>query len=276
MHIVDRIAGFPRRWLMHRVNEIREHGFHRYVPIEKQLETVEQKITPFLIMALSCAVFIGVVNYFWPWAIPFKFFELWQPKGTITEWLWTSRWILGWGTGVTLLMAFLHRDKLSEIRNAESEYLKDCRTAIQAGVLEEICFRWLQFMAFIVTARVANFLFFGFLGFGVPHWLMLHFFGPVSNWFTLGLLGAYLINPANWVVGLAIIKANSSFRDGHKYLGLFGFINSWFIGMFFFYLMFQYGLLAGIIVHALYDFLIFTVKYLHMLYERAAGTGAEG
>ena len=34
---------------------------------------------------------------------------------------------------------------------------------------------------------------------------------------------------------------------GHKYQGLFGLINSWFIGMYFFYLMFTFGLVAAIV-----------------------------
>lgn len=109
------------------------------------------------------------------------------------------------------------------------------------------------------------------LGANVPEYLQVHLFGPVANFFTLGLLSDQLTNPANWAIGAAIIASNGFFRDGHKYLGWFGFLNSWFIGMFFFYLMFTYGLPAAILVHFIYDFLIFTVRYVDEAIERAQG-----
>jgi hypothetical protein len=43
--------------------------------------------------------------------------------------------------------------------------------------------------------------------------------------------------------------------------------------MFFFYLMFTYGLVAAIVVHFLYDALIFFVRYLDEVIERAQGNG---
>ena len=95
--------------------------------------------------------------------------------------------------------------------------------------------------------------------------------GPVVNFLTLGHLQPYLLGSLGWAVGAAIISSNGKFRDGHAYQGLFGWINAWFCGMFFFYLMFTYGILASIIVHFLYDILIFIVVYLDAVIERARG-----
>jgi hypothetical protein len=41
--------------------------------------------------------------------------------------------------------------------------------------------------------------------------------------------------------------------------------------MYFFYLMFTFGLVAAIVVHLVYDVLIFTIRYLDQLQERARG-----
>lgn len=49
-------------------------------------------------------------------------------------------------------------------------------------------------------------------------------------------------------------------RNGHAYQGWFGTINSWFLGLYFFYIMLTHGLLAAIVVHFTYDFIIFTIR----------------
>ena len=92
-----------------------------------------------------------------------------------------------------------------------------------------------------------------------------------SSFLTLGTIDNILYHPFGWFVGAGIILANAKFRDGHKYQGKFGFINSWFIGMYLFWLMFEYGLVACIVIHFLYDMLIFFIHYLDAVKERAQG-----
>jgi hypothetical protein len=46
-------------------------------------------------------------------------------------------------------------------------------------------------------------------------------------------------------------------------------VNSWFLGMVLFYIMFHYGLLSAIIVHFIYDFIIFTIRAIDCLCERS-------
>ena len=118
---------------------------------------------------------------------------------------------------------------------------------------------------------ILNWIFFGFAGLGLIELLQVHILGPIANWATLGLLERYIDNPANWLIGAALMSSNSMFRNGHRYLGWFGFINSWFIGMFMFYLLFKYGLVACIVVHFVYDLLIFFVRYVDKFIERSFG-----
>lgn len=96
-------------------------------------------------------------------------------------------------------------------------------------------------------------------------------FGPVINWLTLGSLSGWIVNKDVWFIGAGMITANGLFRDGHKYLGPVGYVNSWFIGMFMYFLLQEYGLVACIVCHFLYDLLIFGVRYIDMVLERMLG-----
>jgi len=116
--------------------------------------------------------------------------------------------------------------------------------------------------------RFSNFLFFGFLGFGIPEWIHMHVWGPLANWTTFHQLESYIFNENSWTVGAAMLYSNAFFRDGHKYQGLFGVISSWFMGMYFFWIMFHYGLVAAIVIHFLYDFAIFTYAAIYTAARR--------
>lgn len=142
--------------------------------------------------------------------------------------------------------------------------------SIFAGVTEEIAFRWLLFFGGFLTLGATNWLFFGAMGFGIPEWFFTHLWGPLANWTTLGYMEPYINHPSGWLFGGTMLSVNAFFRDGHKYQGVFGWVNSWFLGMFFFYVMFNYGLLAAIVIHFLYDFLIFSTV---ALITRIAGRG---
>jgi hypothetical protein len=110
---------------------------------------------------------------------------------------------------------------------------------------------------------------------------------PLADWATLHKMSEYLtVTDGQWLIPAAILYANASFRDGHKtpkqllkdktrlervLIVAFPMVNSWYAGMFLFYVMFSYGLFAAIVVHALYDMLIFTIEYLDACVERRNG-----
>jgi hypothetical protein len=224
----------------------------------------------YIVSAVLGFVVVVLVNWIWPSVIPFGTFELWGISGGVTDWMISSWPIFAWAAGVTVIVEIFSEGNWYTVRNAESEILlPGVVISIWAGVMEEICFRWLIFLSAIVGAKVTNFIFFGFLGFGVPEWFYLTVMGPIANFFTMGGLEDWLFHPASWAVGVAVLSANGFFRAGHKYQGIVGFVNSWFIGMFLFYIMFTYGLLAAILVHFLYDLLIFVLHYLSAVLKQA-------
>ena len=101
-----------------------------------------------------------------------------------------------------------------------------------------------------------------FLHFDLTEWIYVHWLVPLANWSTFHALQPQLMHSGSWVFGAAIVSASVSFRNAHKHLGFIGYVNSWFLGMVFFYLMFNYGLLTAIAAHFLYDAIIFTVEAL--------------
>lgn len=222
--------------------------------------------------ALSAIPTILLFEWLWPNVIPFTFFEFWRWD---IDWgqVFVVSWpMLLWGTGATACMAFTTRNAPEVNKVAEKNLASGIINSSIAGIFEEISFRWLIYYGQIITYSVLNFILFGFLGFGIFEWFFLHVSGPLANFTTLGFLSPYLFSPLGWVVGGAIITSNGSFRDGHFKNGWVGFVNSWFIGMYLFYIMFQHGLVAAIFIHFLYDLLIYLVIYYDAVIERSIGS----
>jgi hypothetical protein len=119
-------------------------------------------------------------------------------------------------------------------------------------------------MIAMIVLPFLNFLLFGFIpGYeGLLHWLYGYAFVPLADFVTFGALHDMLFHPVSWTIGAAIITANGSFMDAHEQNGIFNQINSWFIGMVMFYLMFHYGLLTAIVAHVLYDVVVFACAAL--------------
>ncbi len=231
-------------------------------------DTEDEKDDNFIKLAFGSFLVVVIVMIFWRNCIPYSLFEVWyMGKGSTIAGIMASWPIFLWGGGLTFLACSLTNNERKINKYAEDIITKGTVVSIIAGVFEEICFRWWFFYGEILGFKLINLIFCGAI-----QWLFLEVFSPLTNWVTLGYLQDYLINPnVHWAVGAAIIGANGKFRDGHVYLGWFGFLNSWFIGMFMFYLMFNFGLLAAILSHFIYDQIIFTIRYLDACYERSRG-----
>jgi hypothetical protein len=60
----------------------------------------------------------------------------------------------------------------------------------------------------------------------------------------------------------AILWSNAKFRDGHKYQGPAGMLNSYVVGMYMFYITFTHGLLYAIVLHVMFDAVLFTSEHV--------------
>jgi len=180
----------------------------------------------YLTTALGSLIIIGIVMTFWPGTIPFRFFEFWKFDFNLGDALKTSWPLLIWAIGINIVNVIRTHNHPKLNQHAEILLVGGALISTWAGVVEEICFRWLIFYAQIVGYKVSNFLFFGWAGFGLPEWVFNHFSGPVGNFLTLGYLQPYLFGGLGWAVGAAILSSNGQFRDGHLYQGFFGWLNS--------------------------------------------------
>lgn len=224
--------------------------------------------------ALVFSVLIGLVNLVAPHAIPYGFTELWQTTGNPGQWLWTAWPILAWAFGVTFVIAALTRNSREENRYAESYLAGGVWLSLRAGIMEEIIFRWLMFMWCIAMAKLGDFILGGFIFNHGLVWLIYEYiFNPIADFFTMGMLHQQLASQSAWFIAAGLMVANANFRDGHKYQGLFGYINSWFIGMYMFYLLFHFGLVACIVVHLVYDLTIDAISYVDRVIERSGRNG---
>lgn len=128
--------------------------------------------------------------------------------------------------------------------------------SLNAAFWEELLYRWLYFASAMIILPFLN-----WITFGLVKWFYTTLFIPIANFFTLGALEPQL-HAANWVLGAAIISAAASFRDAHKYLGLVGFVNSWFLGMVLFWVMLNHGIITAMVAHFVYDLILFGTRAL--------------
>lgn len=93
------------------------------------------------------------------------------------------------------------------------------------------------------------------LGFRDPvYWWWKSVLLPITDFMSLGYLTDLLHSttvPTLFMFGA--LAANVKFRDGHKYQGLGGMINAWYIGLIMLYATVTYGLGTAIVLHAVYD-----------------------
>lgn len=255
-------------WLLHQFTGFFNQRFFRKLNV-----SLEKEHTPWWIAAITSFVVVVIIKWAWPEAIPFQLFEFWFMDITWSQ-FFKIAWIpFAWVAGMTAVGSYFTKNDPKVNARAEQILEEGFWVSLRAGVLEEVAFRWVFFYEQIPIYLAVDWLFFGWNdGLGWLQWWHLHVDGPLANWTTLGYLEPILLGQAfGWAVGAALLTSNGRFRNGHLYLGPVGFVNSWFLGMYFFYLMFHHGLWLAIIVHFVYDLLHFGVRYIDAATERAMG-----
>lgn len=225
----------------------------------------------YLTLAAIGFIFILATKVFIPGAIPFDTFQVWEAKGTFWEVFQTSWFAFAWAGAVTTFVCAVTRNDWFKNLNAEAYLERGLLISIIAGVTEEISFRWIFFYSSIALVQGLNWILFGWTGHGLLEWLFVNVLGRGANVLTFHGLSFYLVGGAAWSVGAGILAANGFFQNGHRYLGTFGYVNSWFVGMLFFRIMLLHGIVAAIAVHFLYDMLIFVIQYIDARIERRQG-----
>jgi len=216
-----------------------------------------------VLLIITLAIF-GVALVFspmWGGHLEFTLTDLWVRSSQPLEGIGAVWGVYVWGASVPLIFGIIMAISREPKDYSSGEILgKGVWISLHAGLFEELSYRWLRFSIAMLVLPLLNWLAFGFLPgqMGLIHWFYEYFLGPAANFVTFGALHDYLFYPSTWVVGAAIVSANGKFGDAHEKSGLFSRINAWFIGMVLFYVMFEYGLWTAILVHALYDIVVFS------------------
>ena len=232
----------------------------------------QRRGSSYLELAAGAFVVIALFEWLWPNVIPFRMFQVWEVKGNLLEAVIMSWPLFLWGIALNFYLLFKSKNEPEVNRHAEQILVTGCGISVFAGFFEEVSFRWLIFFDSIIGYKLLNWLFFGWSCFGIAdEWLYANIEAPLVNLITGGYFQPQLYSELGWAVGAAMLSSNGKFRDGHMYQGPAGWLNAWIAGMFFFYLMFHYGLLASILVHFLFDLAIFTLAYIDACIERKLG-----
>lgn len=215
-------------------------------------------------------VAIVIVFPFFPNFFPLHPIDgFWFINGTVFDWIQSSYYLFLWAIAINLINIFFLRKDRSYDYTPKEVLKKGLARSVVAGVWEELAFRWIVFLGCMVTLYISNWILFGFKGesWGIVQWFNNLIKAPIADYLTFGLLHDHIMH-TKWYFGAAIILSNGLFRDGHRYQGFVGFVNSWFGGMFLFFTMFRYGLVAAIFVHIVYDILCYGVAFIEVLFFR--------
>ncbi|UUU22968.1 hypothetical protein [Streptomyces sp. DSM 40750] len=198
---------------------------------------------------------------------PFGFLEVWRIPNDIPGGIADTWYLFVWGLAVTLLISVIAIVQgIPRLVPPGTAVGLGVWESVNAGFFEELRYRWLFLLSAPPGLALLN-----LITFGLVEWLYTVVLVPLADTVTLGILAPQLTGD-EWLVGAAIVSVNGGFRAMHNDQkgigGIFRLVNAWFIGMLLFYLLFNYGLWAAIVVHILYDIVVFTTAALMSTFLR--------
>ncbi len=209
-------------------------------------------ITKFYVVGMaSISVMYLILTFFWGDMVLLEFSDIQGRGSSIGAGLSAVWFIFVWGALATLTNGWFTRRQRRTHEPLEV-LVKGWWISLHAGFFEELMYRWLTFFMAMITLPFINWCTFGLL-----KWSYVTILVPFANWATFGALEPQLLGHTNWVFGAAIASTSLSFQAAHKGHGLIGWINSWFIGLVMFYLVFNFGIVTAIIAHVVYDMVVF-------------------
>jgi hypothetical protein len=235
----------------------------------------DEKDTPvishYVFESLIIVPLLLLVNHFRPSSFSIPLFQHWTfTQDALMKALTDSIPIFIWAFSYNCVVCCFKNFKKKE--NPKQVLKYGFLTSLFAGVVEEYLFRWVFFYSVMIGIQISCFLFFGFISSSleIPRLFYEYIGQPITNFFTFGLLSWVFVKPT--IISFSILASNATFRDGHKYQGFIGYINSWIIGFYLFWIMFNYGLIAAMIIHFTYNFIIDLIVFVCMTYRNSTSS----
>lgn len=218
----------------------------------------EFDLPPWLVVWIYLKKFLGLLalyfifKFFWGEYMLLDLGDL-KGEGTVSLSGLGHVWWLGlWAVSGGILSAVYSAHHIS-VDDKTAALFRGWWLSINAGVWEELIYRWLLFVGSMVMLPFLN-----FITFGLIKWFFGTLFVPFANLMSFHALDAQL-HYGPWFFGAALVSAAADFRNAHNHLGLIGAVNAWFLGLALFYVMFHYGIMTAIVAHILYDVVVFSM-----------------
>jgi hypothetical protein len=211
-----------------------------------------QVIWYYLSKFLGLLVFFFILRHFWGEYMLLDLGDLKGKGGVSFSGLGHIWWFGLWALAAGILSAIVSSNTIY-VDDKPTAMLKGWWLSINAGIWEELIYRWLLFVTSMVVLPFLN-----YITLGLVKWFFGTLFVPFANFMSFHSLEAQL-HYGPWFFGAALVSAAADFRKAHNHLGPLGAVNAWFLGLLLFYVMFHYGIFTAIVAHILYDLVVFTM-----------------
>jgi hypothetical protein len=272
----------------------------RFDPLDSELEKSKTILSGQFLAIGSLAIMFVIYKIFGKFVPEFDLSSLWNRTDNVCESVLKYWYIFVWGIGLAILVPTTN-GSISKTRQVFGYDILTSTlaglweeigyrglfifTAIISIILMNLFLKYLivaiigiAIIALIIKMKNANVLRVIFLIGGaalIIYILRIDFIGNPLYWFyhkimfpiwhfvSFGLLDPILYHKDfSFLFIIGAMSANIKFRDGHKYQGIFGYVNSWIIGYILLHAMMYYGLCVAIIIHAVYDISIGLTRFV--------------
>ncbi len=217
----------------------------------------------FALGGVGCCFWIIFVRFALPWvSLPYEWGDVWFWEGSLGEMFRTLWPLFALGFGLNLVMMSLTTNPPGI--DASELPVKGFFVSLQAGILEEIVFRWIWLYAMMALVWVIDAVFGGAIS------RMLTTYEIYNRWIAFLLQDNVDVwtKPGAWTVGMAVLLSNWKFQEGHLYQGPMGFVFSGIGGIVFFRAMFSFGLPLAMLAHVLFDIMVFLMVTADVIIEQ--------
>ena len=237
----------------------------------------EDKKSPLFTRMIWAFIGMLLIQWIWPDWIPFETYQFWEIKGNLFQWLtapvvWPFFiWAIVFALGFCLVIP--HQLGMTSIDGIHRTFreLTSGRIILGGviysavmGAVKPVAYRWLFFFNAFFFVWLGNFFLGGFIGYlpgvesewGVIMWIYTKILIPIVDYVSLGYLTEFLRSPY-WLLGAALLSANATAREDRIFKGFWGWISAFFFGFMQFWVLFQFGLVACIVIQVIYSLIMF-------------------